>query len=439
MPHKTPAPAPKSSRRVTAFSAFVPALVLLLFTSCSAVAGGAPAGTVRIYSSLPLSGSGGGDAQSVVNAIQMALAAHNGQAGGLKIAYISLNDSSTKTGDDGRWDADREQANARQAAADPATVAYIGTYDSGSAKVSIPILNRTQVAMISPADTYPGLTRTSAALAGEPYVYSPLGPDHRNFCRVVATDDVQGVAGATYAQKQLAAKSVYVLDDTELYGHGIATIFTAKAKDLGLQISGAGQILKGAASFGDVASNVVKANPDLVYFGGIAENNAAQLLKDLRAAGFKGIFMGPDGITDQAFTGAVGSNPGRVVATLVGLPPDKLTGAGAKWYADYKSRYKGEPGPYAQYGYESMNAVLLAIDHAGKSAGRDNAQGSTAGDRTIAARQAVLAALRGERNVAGITGTWSFDDNCDTSLTAISVVELQGGQAPKFAFKELAP
>ncbi len=413
--------------------------LLLLLVSCSAVSGGAPSGTVRIYSSLPLSGSGGGDAQSVVSAVRMALAAHNGHAGGLKIEYISLNDSSTKAGDDGRWSADREQNNARQAAADPATVAYIGTYDSGSAKVSIPILNRTQVAMISPADTYPGLTRTAAALAGEPYIYSPLGPDRRNFCRVVATDDVQGVAGATYAQKQLAAKSVYVLDDTELYGHGIATIFANKAKELGLQVSGAEGITKGAASFSDVAARVVKTNPDLVYFGGIAENNAAQLLKDLRGAGFKGIFMGPDGITDNAFTGAVGSNPGRVVATLVGLPPDKLQGAGAKWYVDYKTQHKGEPGPYAQYGYESMNAVLLAIDRAGKSADRDNAQAGTGVDRTIAARQAVLAALRAGRNVAGITGTWSFDDNCDTSLTAISVVELQGGAAPKFTFKELAP
>ena len=36
---------------------------------------------------------------------------------------------------------------------------YIGTMNSGAAKVSIPILNQANLVMISPANTYPGLTK----------------------------------------------------------------------------------------------------------------------------------------------------------------------------------------------------------------------------------------------------------------------------------------
>jgi len=392
----------------------LPLLALpLLFGSCTTT----DTNTVRIYSSLPLQGPTAPEYQSVVDAIRMALAGHtNGGAGGLKVEYISLDDSTAK----GKWDADREQSNARRAAADPAAAAYIGPINSGAAKVSIPILNRVQLAMVSPANTYPGLTKTTAALAGEPYVYSPLGPDQRNYCRVVTTDDIQGTAAAVYAQQQLGAKSVYVLDDTELYGHGIAAIFAAKAKDLGVQVAGTEGIDTRAANYTDLAKKLVAGHPDLVYFGGITENHAPRLLQDLRAAGFQGTFMGPDGIVEQAFIDAVGVDPGKVVATLVGLPAGQLglvAPAGAAWYAQYKRQHSNrEPGPYAQYGYVAMNALLDALDRAG--------QAKSAPDR----RLAVLGALRAERNVQSIIGAWGFDANCDTTLKTISFNEVQGKQ-----------
>ena len=74
--------------------------------------------------------------------------------------------------------------------------------------------------MVSPANTYVGLTHTGPGTApGEPDKYYPTGK--RNYARVVAADDFQGAADAQLA-KQLGMKKVYVLNDKEAYGLGVA-------------------------------------------------------------------------------------------------------------------------------------------------------------------------------------------------------------------------
>ena len=59
----------------------------------------------------------------------------------------------------GKWDPAVETENANKAAADKSVIAYIGTFNSGAAALSIPILNKANVVMVSPANTYPGLTK----------------------------------------------------------------------------------------------------------------------------------------------------------------------------------------------------------------------------------------------------------------------------------------
>ena len=91
--------------------------------------------------------------------------------------------------------------------------------------------------MISPANTYPGLTKKieGAVEANEPDVY--YDGCKRNYTRVVPTDEIQGAAAANWA-KQLGATKAYVLDDTELYGHGLAVVFANTAPKVGLQLVG---------------------------------------------------------------------------------------------------------------------------------------------------------------------------------------------------------
>src|SRR5437867_307559 len=95
-------------------------------------------GTIRIYSSVPMN-----KFASIVHGAQMALDEVNYRVGDYRIDYLPLNDAPTL---DGKWDAEVELANARRAAEDPDAMLYIGTYNSGAAKVSIPVLNRVHMA-----------------------------------------------------------------------------------------------------------------------------------------------------------------------------------------------------------------------------------------------------------------------------------------------------
>ena len=60
----------------------------------------------------------------------------------------------------------------------------------------------------------------------------------RNYARVVASDDFQGQIDAAYMKDKLGVTKVYILDDKEAYGKGVADAFEIAAKDIGLEVAG---------------------------------------------------------------------------------------------------------------------------------------------------------------------------------------------------------
>ena len=130
--------------------------------------GDTPSGTVKIVSSLPMTGPSLAQTQTVVNGIKMAIEEINNKVGNLTVEFEAYDDA---TAAKQAWDAAKEAENARKAIADSKVVAYIGTYNSGAAQVSIPILCAANLAMISPANTYPGLTKAGKGEKDEPGKY----------------------------------------------------------------------------------------------------------------------------------------------------------------------------------------------------------------------------------------------------------------------------
>lgn len=369
--------------------------------------------TVKIVSSLPMTGSALGQNQNIVNAIKQVLDENKSTVcdGKVKIEYEMMDDATAAAG---KWDPAQVTSNANKAVADPSVVAVIGHFNSGAAKLSIPILNQSDLVMVSPANTYPGLTKPGKGEANEPDVYYPNGK--RNFTRVVPADDLQGAAAANWA-KSLGVKKVYILDDQELYGKGIADIFEATAKKNELEVVGHEGIDSKASDYRALMTKIKALNPDLIYFGGITQNNAGQLVKDMRNVGMTADnvkFMGPDGVFEQALIDAAGKDAEGVYATFGGVPGKELSGAGKTWYESYKAKYNAEPEAYAAYGYE---AAKVAVDAIGKVCKNDRA----------AIRDAVLAT----KDFKGVLGTWSFDANGDTSLTTMSGNVVKNG---KFEF-----
>jgi branched-chain amino acid transport system substrate-binding protein len=275
-------------------------------------------------------------------------------------------------------------------------------------------LNKASLAMVSPANTYPGLTKPGKGEPNEPDIYRPSG--RINYFRVVPADDLQGALGAEWALK-LGVAAAFVIHDRELYGKGIADIFKARAEELGIAVRGYEGIDTKASNYKALATKIKAQDVGLVYFGGTTQSNGGQLVKDLRAAGFRGKIMVPDGCVELAFIESSGpENLFEAYATFGGLPADKLTGKGAEFVVRYRQRFNIEPEAYAVYGYEAARVGIEAVRRAGK---KD--------------RLAILDEIAATRDFDGALGAWSFDANGDTSLKTMSGLIVRDG---KFDFAE---
>ncbi len=384
-----------------------------VLAACSGIASG---GTIKIVSDLPMTGSALTQTQSIVNAIEQALAEKEYKTcnGKWTIQYEAHDDASPALNN---WDPAVVKVNAELYVNDPGVVAVIGTYNSDASKIMIPILNQANLVMISPSNTYLGLTQQGAA--GEPEVYYPNG--ERNYARVVPTDDRQGFVAAQWA-RDLGAKSVYILDNGELYGRGVADVFEKTAKEIGLTVLGHESIDTKVHVYTAVASKVHEFNPDLVYFGGTTQSGGGFLVKDIRAAGYQGFIMASDGVYEQAFIKDAGEAAEDAYVTFGGIPPAELRGKANEWRSEYKAKYGSEPEPYALYGYVAAQMLLDSFE-------RLCAAGELPTDRK-AVRDAVLATT----DFTSVIGKFSIDKNGDTTLTTMSGSQVKNG---KFEFVTL--
>ena len=361
---------------------------------------------IKLVSSLPRTGSANAQTTTIVNGIRLALKESGEVVNGFRIEYEDWDDASPERG---QWDPAVENANADKAIADPDVMAYIGTYNSGAAKIVMAKLNQAGLLMISPGNTAVGLTKPGSS-ATEPGCYRPTGKV--TYFRVVPADDLQGRVGAEFA-KELGVKRVFVLHDRELYGQGIADQFKVTAAKLGVDVVGYEGIDGKAANYKSLITKIRALSPDLVYFGGTTQTNASQIAKDMMAGGLKAKFMVPDGCREDAFIEAAGPGvlEGRTFVTFGGVPPEQLSGKGATFLNAYRAAFQADPQAYAVYGYEVGRVLLDALKRAGK---KD--------------RQALITAVAATKDFSGTLGTWSFDANGDTSLAVLSVSTVEAGK-----------
>lgn len=370
-------------------------------------------GVLTIVSSLPRTGSANGLTTAITNGIRLAIQQAGGKAAGYTIRYLDWDDASPERG---QWDPAVEKGNAERAAADPDVMVYIGTFNSGAAKIAMPLLNLAGVAMISPANTYTGLTKPGLGEANEPAVYRPSG--RVSYFRVVPADDIQGQVGAQWA-KDMGVKRVWVLHDRELYGKGLAEVFAREAAKAGLEVLATEGINPQDPNYASLVVKMRSAGAEMVYFGGTVETNGGQLAKDIAAAAPAMKLMVPDGCYTTAFIDAAGAAAceNRVFFTFGGVPADQLTGKGRAFVDAYVAAYGVQPEGYAVYGYE---CALIALDAIARAGVKDRAR--------------IVAALAATRDFDGALGRWSFDANGDTSLTTMSGNTVRDG---RFAFVTL--
>jgi branched-chain amino acid transport system substrate-binding protein len=373
--------------------------------------GSAAAGTtLTIYSSLPLQGTSRGQSEAVINGEKLALEDAGGKVGKYTIKYVSLDDSTSQN--PGTADESKTGQNARQAVRDKSTIFYLGEFNSGGTKVSLPILNKASIPQISPSNTYIGLTTNEpGSEPGEPQKYYRTGK--RTYARVVPRDKIQGAALVT-VMKEDGCTTATLWNDKSTYGAGLARNIKQSAQSAGLKIENEQGTDKNSPNYRSIASQI---KSDCFVFAGVTGENAVQVYKDVAAAAPNAKLYGPDGVAEEAFTnpkkgGIPSSIAKRVKITVATLGVKDLPSA-ATTLDKYKQTYNTQTvDPYGIYGYETMALALDALKRAGDKAND---------------RAAVLKALFATKDRQSVLGTYSIDKNGDTSLTDYGLYEVKDG------------
>jgi branched-chain amino acid transport system substrate-binding protein len=374
--------------------------------------GGGAGGTVNVYSSLPLQGASRAQTGAMVQGIRLALKQANNKAGDVTIKYQSLDDSTAQAGN---WTPEATSANARKAAQDDKAVAYIGEFNSGASAISMPILNEGGLPQISPANTAVGLTTDDPGSdKGEPDKYYPAGTRH--YVRIVPKDTIQGAALAT-TMKQDGCSNVAIANDKEVYGAGLARNIALALDKQGVKQDFNEGIDPKASNFRSLAARAKSDGVDCFVFSGVTANGAVQIYKDFAAAIPDAKLYGPDGVAESGFSnpkqGGIPSSVGkRVKVTVATLNPESYPPEGQEFFKQFETTYKDKtPDPYAIYGYEAMRLVMDAIERAGSTSKED-----------------VLKALFDTKDRQSVLGTYSIDENGDTTLTDYGVYKIEDGE-----------
>jgi branched-chain amino acid transport system substrate-binding protein len=376
-------------------------------TGTTAGTGGGGAKTVKIVSDLPLQGSSAAQTEQMNNAIKLYLQQIGNKVGNYSIQFEAFDDS---TAAKGAWDEATCAANARKYVEDDSIVGVIGTFNSGCAKIEVPIANEASLAYVSPANTGVGLTHTGpGAEPGEPEKYYPNGT--RNYARVVTPDDVQGEIDANYMKDKLGVTKVFILDDKDAYGKGVADAFEQAANKIGLAVAGHEGWDANAQNYQALMTKIKSSGADGIFVGGISCFNGGQLIKDKVAVvgdndTVKTVVS--DGFVQASlFDEAGADNVEGVYGTAPTLNPEDLPGAGKEFNAKVEQQF-GKPEVYTAYAVAALQMMLAALE---------NSDGT---------REGVTGQLL-KAQADTVVGPIKFDENGDPADKFESVFKGKGG------------
>jgi branched-chain amino acid transport system substrate-binding protein len=362
---------------------------------------------LTVYSSLPLQGPSAAISQQIVGGEKLALSDAGGHVGRFTVSYVSLDDSSPTSGE---WDPGVAAANAKAAAQDRTTIAYLGDFNSGATAVSLPLTNAAGILQVSPASPYVGLTSSLDAGQGEPERFYLAGK--RTFGRVASGDPVQAAAQVALLQR-LGIHSLYVLADQDPFDAPLAQIVARDAQQAGIVVKGQDTltILPGASFTGEVAK-VAASGAQAVFVSATATREAALLARQLRAAAAHLTLLASSTMLNTLFTSNLGAAEG---VTYVGSPvlaTHLYPVSAQRVLAQYVHRFAASPEPYVLYGYEAMSVVLAAIRTAGNS-----------GDD----RQAVIHSFFATHDRHSVLGVYSMQSNGETTLSSYAIDKVVKG------------
>ncbi len=363
--------------------------------------------SLTVYSSLPLRGPFAARMRSLVNGEKLAIADVGGTIGDWTIKYASLDDATGPSG----WDASATADNARKAAKDATTIAYLGDADFGATAISLPILNEAGVAQVSPASTYPGFTSAEDATEkGEPDKYQPSGVP--TFARVIPTDVVEGEAQAVY-QRAEGCRRTFIVVGKDVPGRAISGAVAQALPRAGITVAGTESTDISADDHTSTVDAARVARADCVFVGAGDADAPAPLWGALHEGLPAARLFAPADLARPGFLAAL--TAGEQAATRITqpiLPRTRLNDRARDVMRRYAQRF-GQPAPLEMlYGYEAMALVLETLRRAG----------DRANERTYVAEL-----LRRARRPQSVLGPYAIEADGDTTLRTFSGYRVRAG------------
>ncbi|HLQ29398.1 MAG TPA: branched-chain amino acid ABC transporter substrate-binding protein [Ktedonobacteraceae bacterium] len=411
-------------------------LLLTMLVACgsgtSTTGSSTPTGpiTIKIATELPVSGKDTSDGKPPEDGVHLAIDEANASNAlpGYRLQLLPKDD----VGLNGSHDPSIGKQNVSALIDDAQVAGIVGPLNSSVAQAEMPIANQAPIALISPANTNPCLTKDTADVGCNGH--NDLLPVLRStgkvtYFRVATTDDHQGPANADYLYNTQHYRKVYIIDDAEAYGIGIANTFGAEWRKIGGTVLGHSSEPGTTSSYVSLLTVIASTHPDLIYFGGTTGTGGplVRLQMEQVPALKDTAFAGGDGIVDTSFASTIGLTGGPVYATVATVNANKVPAA-ASFISKYQSVY-GPLGSYSAAGYDCAKILIQAIKTA-LANGAHPAQNSGDAAATRSFRQAVIDALK-NTNYDGVTGHQSFDANGDTTNKVISIYKLAANASGK--------
>jgi branched-chain amino acid transport system substrate-binding protein len=249
--------------------------------------------------------------------------------------------------------------------------------------------------------------------AGIPQIAMATSPQYtaqgfKTTFRAMTSDTQQGAVMGSFAVSKLQAKAIAIVDDRTAYGQGLADEFEKAVKAAGGNIVKREFTNDKAVDFRAILTSIKKANADLIFFGG-ADAQGGPMVAQMRELGLKARFAGGEMLKSPKFLELAGAAAEGTVASLAGLPLDKMPG-GPGYATKYKAKFNADVEVYSPYSYDATRVMVAAMQ------------------RADSAEPAKYLPELAKTKHAGITSAnVEYDEKGDLKAGGITVYEVQKG------------
>ena len=225
--------------------------------------------------------------------------------------------------------------------------------------------------------------------------------------RVMANDVQQGKVLGEYAAKQMAGKSVAIIDDRTAYGQGLADEFEKGAIAAGAKVVTREFTNDKATDFAAILTKIKSKKADVIFYGGM-DAQGGPMTKQMKSLGVKAKYLSGDGSCTPEYIKLAGEASEGQYCSLPGVPLDQMPGG--KAFGDALSAKYGQIQLYAPYVYD---ATMVMVD---------------AMKRANSVEPAKYLPEVGKTAYQGVTAKIAFDEKGDLKGGAISLYQVKGGK-----------